>query len=81
MNINFYNNITDKKNPTIIVVSNPSDLLNVNKLIRPLISKLAALKLFFLDGQKRKLTTGQSCASFNIFSSFKRKSNSANHCN
>ena len=43
MNINFYNNITNKKNPTIIVVSKPLDLFNVNKF--PLLLKDIILNL------------------------------------
>ena len=57
MNINFYNNITDKKNPTIIVVSKPSDLLNVNKF--PLLLKDIILKLKNVNNISSKLNNSK----------------------
>ena len=57
MNINFYNNITNKKNPTIIVVSKPSDLFNVNKF--PLLLKDIILSLKNVNNISSKLSSSK----------------------
>ena len=47
MNINFNNNILDKKNPIILLISKPSDILNVNKFPishREIIKKISKIK-------------------------------------
>ena len=57
MNINFYNNITNKKNPTIIVVSKPSDFFNVNK--SPLLLKDIILSLKNVNNISSKLSSSK----------------------
>ena len=47
MNINFNNNIDIEKNPTFIVISSPSDLINVNKfpnLLKKIVINLKKVK-------------------------------------
>ena len=57
MNINFYNNITNRKNPTIIVVSKPSDLFNVNRF--PLLLKDIILNLKNVKNISSRLKTNK----------------------
>jgi len=59
MNIKFYNNIPNKKNPTIIVVLKPIDLLNVNKFpnyLKEVILKFKDIKNLQEKVNSNKLT-------------------------
>ena len=59
MDINFYNSITNKKNPTVIVVLKPSDLFNVNNfplLLKDIILNLKSVKNISLKLESNKIT-------------------------
>ena len=63
MNIKFYNNIPNKKNPTIIVVLKPIDLLNVNKF--PNYLKDVILKFKGIKNLQEKVNSNK-CTKLNL---------------